>query len=70
MAIKWHLDEVLQQRDVTLNELSLKVNISVYDLNNIKTGSVTVLRMATLEHICNALHCQPGDLMEITEEKQ
>lgn len=64
MGIIWHLDRVLDEKDVTINELSLKVGISTYDLTNIKNGSVTALRVATLSTLCEALHCQPGDLLE------
>ncbi|MDO5601152.1 MAG: helix-turn-helix transcriptional regulator [Oscillospiraceae bacterium] len=68
MGMTWHLDRVLDEKDVTINELSLKVGISAYDLTNIKNGSVTALRIATLSAICEALHCQPGDILEYTPD--
>jgi putative transcriptional regulator len=58
------LDRVLADRKMQLNELSEKVGISVVNLSNLKTGKVRAIRFSTLEAICEALACQPGDLLE------
>lgn len=58
------LDRVLADRKMQLNELSEKVGISVVNLSNLKTGKVRAIRFSTLEAICAALACQPGDLLE------
>lgn len=58
------LDRVLADRKMQLNELSEKVGISVVNLSNLKTGKVKAIRFSTLEAVCEALSCQPGDLLE------
>ncbi len=58
------LDRVLADRKMQLNELSEKVGISVVNLSNLKTGKVKAIRFSTLEAVCGALNCQPGDLLE------
>jgi len=64
MAIITRLDRVLADRKMQLNELSEKVGISVVNLSNLKTGKVKAIRFSTLEAVCEALSCQPGDLLE------
>ena len=64
MAIITRLDRVLADRKMQLNELSEKVGISVVNLSNLKTGKVKAIRFSTLEAVCGALSCQPGDLLE------
>lgn len=61
------LDRVMADRKVKLNELSEMVNVSVANLSNLKTGKVKAVRFSTLEAICKALDCQPGDLFEYVE---
>ncbi len=63
-----HLDRVMVERKMSLNELSEKVGVSNVNLSKLKNNKVTAIRFSTLEAICAALHCQPGDLMEYTEE--
>ena len=63
MAIVVTLDDVLYRRRMTLTELSGKVGITLANLSILKTGKAKGLRFATLEAICDALDCQPGDLL-------
>lgn len=58
------LDRVMADRKVNLNELSEKVGISNVNLSKLKTGKVSAIRFSTLEAICEALSCQPGDILE------
>ncbi len=70
MAIITRLDRVLADRKMALNELAERVQISVVNLSNLKTGKVKAIRFSTLNAICRALDCQPGDLLEyIPDEK-
>lgn len=62
------LDRVMADRKVKLNELSEMVDVSVANLSNLKTGKVKAVRFSTLEAICKALNCQPGDLFEYVED--
>ena len=57
------LDELLYQRRMTLTELSEKVDITLANLSILKTGKAKAIRFSTLEAICRALECQPGDLL-------
>ena len=70
MAIFVKLDEVLHDRRMTLTELSGKVGITLANLSILKTGKARGVRFATLEAICNALDCQPGDLLEFRRDEQ
>ena len=63
-----HLDRVMVERKMSLNELSEKVGVSNVNLSKLKNNKVTAIRFSTLEAICAALRCQPGDLMEYVEE--
>ncbi|HYJ83906.1 MAG TPA: helix-turn-helix transcriptional regulator [Allosphingosinicella sp.] len=63
MAIIVKLDDVLYARRMTLTELSARVGITLANLSILKTGKAKGLRFATLEAICEALDCQPGDLL-------
>lgn len=64
MAIIIRLDRVLADRKMQLNELARQVGISNVNLSNLKTGKVRAIRFSTLEGICKALNCQPGDILE------
>jgi putative transcriptional regulator len=64
MAIIVKLDDVLYARRMTLTELSARVGITLANLSILKTGKARGIRFATLEAICEALDCQPGDLLE------
>jgi putative transcriptional regulator len=63
MAIIVTLDDVLHARRMTLTELSEKVDITLANLSILKTGKARAIRFSTLEAICAALQCQPGDLL-------
>ena len=63
MAIILRLDRILVERKMTLIELSEKVGVSTVNLSNLKTGKVKAIRFSTLNAICNALECQPGDIL-------
>jgi putative transcriptional regulator len=69
MAIFVRLDDVLHDRRMTLTELSGKVGITLANLSILKTGKARGIRFATLAAICDALDCQPGDLLEFRQDK-
>ncbi len=64
MAIIVRLDRVMADRKVRLNELAERVGVSNVNLSRLKNGHVSAIRFSTLEAICEALDCQPGDLLE------
>ena len=64
MPIILRLDRVMADRKISLKELAEKVEISNVNLSNLKTGKVRAIRFSTLDAICKALECQPGDLLE------
>ncbi|PAU94850.1 transcriptional regulator [Aliifodinibius salipaludis] len=64
MAIKVNLDLILVKRDMTLTELSEEVGITISNLSILKTGKAKAVRFSTLNAICEALDCQPGDILE------
>ena len=64
MAILVRLDERLHERRMTLTELAARVDITLVNLSILKTGKARAIRFSTLEAICAALDCQPGDLLE------
>jgi putative transcriptional regulator len=66
MAIIITLDDMLHARRMTLTELSEKIGISLPNLSILKTGKARAIRFSTLEAICGALQCQPGDLLKFT----
>ncbi|HBI85666.1 MAG TPA: transcriptional regulator [Ruminococcus sp.] len=68
MAIILRLDRVMADRKMSLNELSEKVGVSNVNLSKLKTGKVSAIRFSTLNAVCKALHCQPGDILEYTED--
>ena len=70
MAIVVRLDEKLYERRMTLTELAARVDITVANLSILKTGKAKAIRFSTLEAICVALDCQPGDLLEFRREDQ
>ncbi|MBF1383460.1 helix-turn-helix transcriptional regulator [Prevotella aurantiaca] len=59
-----NLDVMMARRKVSLNELSEKVNITLANLSVLKTGKAKAIRFTTLTAICEALDCQPGDILE------
>lgn len=68
MSIILRLDRVMADRKMSLNELSEKVGITNVNLSKIKTGKISAIRFSTLDAICNALDCQPGDILEYKKE--
>ena len=68
MAIIVNLDVLMATRKMSLNELSETVNISLANLSKLKTGKVKAIRFSTLNAVCEALDCQPGDLLEHSKE--
>ncbi|WP_295585321.1 helix-turn-helix transcriptional regulator [uncultured Oscillibacter sp.] len=71
MAIVVNLDVMLARRKMTLSQLSEKVDITLANLSILKNSKAKAIRFSTLEAICDALECQPGDLLEyVPEEKK
>ncbi|MCR5861280.1 helix-turn-helix transcriptional regulator [Flavobacterium sp. J372] len=64
MPIIINLDVMLAKRKMRSNELAEKVGITTANLSILKTGKAKAIRFSTLEAICEALECQPGDIME------
>jgi putative transcriptional regulator len=62
-AIRLHLDELLGQRQMTLTELSARVGITIVNLSILKNGRARAIRFSTLARLCEALGCQPGELL-------
>ena len=58
------LDRVMADRKISLKDLSEMVGVSNINLSKMKTGKISAIRFSTLEAICEALHCQPGDILE------
>ena len=63
MAIVVKLDDLLHDRRMTLTELAERVDMTLANLSILKTGKARAIRFSTLEAICEALSCQPGDLL-------
>jgi putative transcriptional regulator len=63
MAIVVMLDDVLHDRRMTLTELADRIGITLANLSILKTGKARAVRFSTLESICDALACQPGDIL-------
>lgn len=68
MPIIVNLDVMLAKRKMSLSELSEKVDITLANLSILKTGKAKAVRFSTLEAICEALECQPGDLLEYSRD--
>ncbi len=68
MPIRVQLDVMMAKRKMSLNELSEKVGLTLSNLSILKTGKAKAVRFSTLSLICEALECQPGDLLEFEEE--
>ena len=67
MAIIINIDVMLARRKMSLTELSEKVGITMSNLSILKTGKAKAIRIETLDAICKALNCQPGDILEYAE---
>ena len=70
MAIVVRLDELLHARRMTLTELAARVDITLANLSILKTGKAKAIRFSTLEAICKALDCQPGDILEYRADEE
>ena len=70
MAITIRLDRMMADRKMSLNELADKVGLSNVNLSNLKTGKMKGIRFETLNSICKALDCQPGDILEYREDEE
>ena len=64
MAINIKLDDLLHDRRMTLTELADRVNMTLTNLSILKTGKARAIRFSTLDAICGALSCQPGDILQ------
>lgn len=68
-TIRVDLDVMLARRKMSLTELSQRVGITMANLSILKNGKAKAVRMSTLEAICRALECQPGDILIYTSEE-
>lgn len=68
MPIIVNLDVMMAKRKMSLNELSEKVDMTLSNLSILKTGKAKAVRFSTLEALCQALDCQPGDLLEYQDK--
>jgi putative transcriptional regulator len=64
MPIVVRLDRLLDEREMTLTDLSSRIGLTVANLSILKTGKARAIRFSTLEAICHELGCQPGELLE------
>jgi putative transcriptional regulator len=64
------LDQLLEQRGMTLTELSERVGVTIVNLSILKNGRARAIRFSTLTALCEALDCQPGDLLSHTRSEQ
>ena len=62
------LDRLMLERKISLNDLEAKVGITYVNLSKLKNNHVNAIRFSTLAAICEALHCQPGDILEYVED--
>ena len=69
MPIIINLDVMMARRKMSLTELSERVGITLSNLSILKTGKAKAIRLETLEAICSALNCQPGDILEYESSK-
>jgi len=70
MPIIINVDVMLAKRKMRSNELAKKIGITQANLSVLKTGKAKAIRFSTLEAICNALDCQPGDILEYVEKNE
>ena len=68
MAIAVRLDDMLHKRRMTLTELADLVGITIVNLSILKTGKARAIRFSTLEALCTALSCQPGEILEFVPD--
>jgi putative transcriptional regulator len=70
MAIAVKLDDLLYNRRMTLTELADRIGMALANLSILKTGKARAIRFSTLEAICEALSCQPGDILQFEPEQE
>ena len=70
MPIIITLDIMLAKRKMSLTELAEKVGLTIVNLSILKTGKAKAIRFSTLDSICKALNCQPGDILEFVEKSE
>lgn len=70
MAILVNLDVMMAKRKMSLGELSQKVDVTMANLSILKNNKAKAVRFSTLEAICKALDCQPGDILEFVPDKE
>jgi putative transcriptional regulator len=68
MSIIVNLDVMMAKRKMSLNELSVRVDLTLSNLSILKTGKAKAIRFSTLEAVCKALDCQPGDILEFVND--
>jgi len=70
MPIIVNLDVMMAKRKISLNELSERVDLTLSNLSILKTGKAKAIRFSTLDAICKALDCQPGDILEYVNDEK
>lgn len=70
MPIIVNLDVMMAKRKISLNELSERVDMTLSNLSILKTGKAKAIRFSTLDAICKAIDCQPGDILEYIQDDQ
>jgi len=70
MSIIVNLDVMMAKRKISLNELSERVDLTLSNLSILKTGKAKAIRFSTLNAICKALDCQPGDILEYVNDQK
>ena len=68
--IIFNIDVMLARRKMSVSELADRVGITVTNMSILKTGKAKAIRFSTLEAVCKALDCQPGDILEYKEDKK
>jgi putative transcriptional regulator len=66
--IKLNLDRVMQERGLSLTELANRIDITLANLSILKTNKARAIRFSTLDALCRALQCQPGEILEFVPE--
>ncbi|WP_024992983.1 helix-turn-helix domain-containing protein [Phocaeicola paurosaccharolyticus] len=70
MPIIVNLDVMMAKRKISLGDLAEKIELTPANLSILKTGKAKAIRFSTLEAICNALNCQPGDILEYRDKEE
>ena len=70
MPIIVNVDVMMAKRKISLNELSERVDLTLSNLSILKTGKAKAIRFSTLNSVCEALDCQPGDILEYVNDKK